>query len=80
MALIKCSECGNEVSDRAKSCPKCGCPIQTDNTVRIEFSRGKQLFNMGCYVLDEEDNIIAECKEGQTVEFEISKQLILKLR
>lgn len=27
MALIKCSECGNEVSDKAASCPKCGCPI-----------------------------------------------------
>lgn len=24
MALIKCSECGHEVSDKAKVCPKCG--------------------------------------------------------
>ncbi len=27
MALIKCPECGKEVSDKAKACPKCGCPI-----------------------------------------------------
>jgi len=27
MALIKCPECSNEVSDRAASCPICGCPI-----------------------------------------------------
>lgn len=27
MALINCSECGTEVSDRANSCPKCGAPI-----------------------------------------------------
>lgn len=27
MALIKCSECSNEVSDKAESCPKCGAPI-----------------------------------------------------
>ena len=27
MALIKCKECGNMVSDRAEACPKCGCPI-----------------------------------------------------
>ena len=27
MALIKCPECGKEVSDRAISCPNCGCPI-----------------------------------------------------
>ena len=27
MALIKCSECGNEISDHAAACPKCGNPI-----------------------------------------------------
>ncbi len=27
MALIKCKECGKEVSDKAEACPKCGCPI-----------------------------------------------------
>ena len=26
MALIKCSECGHMVSDKATKCPKCGCP------------------------------------------------------
>ena len=28
MALIKCSECGHEVSDKAQHCPNCGCPIE----------------------------------------------------
>ena len=27
MALIKCSECGRNVSDKASACPNCGCPI-----------------------------------------------------
>ena len=27
MALIKCSECGKEFSDKAASCPNCGCPV-----------------------------------------------------
>ncbi len=27
MALIKCSECGREISDKASSCPHCGCPV-----------------------------------------------------
>lgn len=27
MALINCSECGKEISDKAKSCPNCGVPI-----------------------------------------------------
>ena len=26
MALIKCEDCGNEVSSKADCCPKCGCP------------------------------------------------------
>lgn len=27
MALIKCTECNSEVSDKASACPKCGVPI-----------------------------------------------------
>jgi len=27
MALIKCSECGREISDKAAACIHCGCPI-----------------------------------------------------
>lgn len=27
MALIKCQECGKEISDKAVSCPNCGCPL-----------------------------------------------------
>ena len=28
MALINCPECGKEISDKAASCPNCGCPIE----------------------------------------------------
>lgn len=27
MALIRCSECGKEVSTQATACPHCGCPV-----------------------------------------------------
>ena len=27
MALIKCPDCGKEVSDRALNCPYCGAPM-----------------------------------------------------
>jgi hypothetical protein len=30
MALVTCSDCGREVSDRAKACPNCGAPMQED--------------------------------------------------
>lgn len=29
MALINCSECGREISDKALSCPHCGAPTST---------------------------------------------------
>jgi len=29
MALINCPECSTQVSDKAISCPSCGCPIST---------------------------------------------------
>ena len=28
MALIKCKDCGHDVSDKASACPNCGCPIE----------------------------------------------------
>ena len=40
MALIKCPECGKEVSDKAQSCPNCGCPLSemvASGTVRIKM-------------------------------------------
>lgn len=37
MALIKCPECGREISDKAVSCPGCGCPV-TSNSVCIEVT------------------------------------------
>jgi uncharacterized membrane protein YvbJ len=33
MALIKCSECGHEVSDEALSCPNCGHPLKSINQI-----------------------------------------------
>lgn len=39
MALVKCKECGNEVSTKAKSCSKCGAkikkPLRTFGTLAI---------------------------------------------
>lgn len=32
MALIKCPECGKEISDKAPACIHCGCPIQPQQT------------------------------------------------
>ena len=31
MAMIKCPECGNEISDLAIKCPHCGKPLRVNN-------------------------------------------------
>lgn len=31
MALINCSECGKQISDKATSCPSCGAPVDQNN-------------------------------------------------
>lgn len=43
MALIKCPECGKEVSDRAKACIHCGCPLDIADSV-IEEQNNYQVF------------------------------------
>ena len=54
MALIKCHECGKQISDSASSCPGCGAPVRartvkrgdylqyTDREVSILLSKKKQ--------------------------------------
>ena len=42
MALIKCSECGHMISDKARKCPKCGCPLALlEITIKDEESDQK---------------------------------------
>ncbi len=36
MALIRCSECNREISDKAAACPHCGCPIAVSIKVQME--------------------------------------------
>lgn len=38
MALIKCPECGKEISDKATSCPGCGCPVEVQEAPVIDSS------------------------------------------
>ena len=43
MAMIQCSECGKEISDKAASCPNCGAAVNTENqTGSIKKKSGKK--------------------------------------
>ena len=50
MALIKCYECGKEISDKAPSCPHCGAPklVATNKKVKTKKSLvfSKYLLNL----------------------------------
>lgn len=35
MSLIKCEECGKDISDQATSCPHCGCPLK-EKTIKYK--------------------------------------------
>ena len=39
MALIKCPECGNEISDKVKACPHCGFPFETNQDNKKEVQQ-----------------------------------------
>lgn len=45
MALINCPECGREISEMAKSCPHCGCPIQKSTENKGSRSKPKKTHN-----------------------------------
>ena len=50
MALIKCKECKEEVSDQAKSCPNCGWPIarvKIDKTTEYNALRAEIIHSIG---------------------------------
>ena len=42
MALIKCSECGKEISDKASTCPNCGNPINQANKILVQMDAAPQ--------------------------------------
>lgn len=47
MALIKCPECGREISTLAETCPHCGYPIK--NTQKKVVSYEQQTVKIRCW-------------------------------
>lgn len=73
MALIKCTECGAMISDQAKSCPKCGCPVEHDDQVEEIHNRPRRI---GKWILVAVIAIIAI--GGGIAYFTLSKDNIIK--
>lgn len=45
MALVACLECNHQVSERAASCPSCGCPIENDGRNIVSPSKSNNTVN-----------------------------------
>lgn len=80
MALIKCPECGREVSSVASACPGCGFPLadkRRGGTVVIRMTnfigtRGLNLFFSRNYVWDENGMELWSGWHGETASFGVS--------
>lgn len=90
MALIKCPECGKEVSSKAASCPNCGCPLsgaKANNEVKIQMPNNIAVGAAGLFskryavVTTRQGRVLWEGKHGQCASFEIAepKDIIVDL-
>ncbi len=71
MAMIKCPECGAEVSDRAATCMKCGCPVGGQKTY-IRFGKlSFQTLRNKCFVYCNGEEHV--CRQGDYVELKLDK-------
>lgn len=74
MALIKCPECGKEISDKAVACIHCGCPLQQGtNTMHTSVE------HTTATVYPQEKNIRMNKKEVVTVITLVAISLLLPL-
>lgn len=70
MALIKCEECGKEISDKAKACVYCGCPIlKNDCNESKEFAikqSTNEIFDKNSRKLSVEFNAVVSNKSKES--------------
>lgn len=79
MALIRCSECSSEVSDKAVSCPKCGNPIFSESKIVIYGYTQMFAITIKVQVFWNGESI-GISKKGDKMEFPIDQDGILKFK
>lgn len=68
MALIICSECGKEVSDKATTCPNCGAPIVSrSNSIKITVIADATSESRRIARFFADGQLIASSPMGQTI-------------
>ena len=82
MALIKCVDCGKEVSDRAQNCPNCGCPIECSiaaNNSKIENVENDTLTEQEKVVLNINETALQPKKQSFKGTLNNKKRLVALL-
>lgn len=51
MALIKCNECGKEISDTLNTCPNCGIEIKTKKSVVKDNNKRFDILEIGIIIV-----------------------------
>lgn len=60
MALIKCEECGKEISDKAAVCIHCGCPLNSSTSTE---NNTEDIYDVASIVDEYGNDRISACKE-----------------
>ena len=71
MALIKCPECGKEISDKATNCINCGFPIAKQSLIRIKCPSFRKDFpesvrTTTTYFYNQDGSLIKSCIDNET--------------
>ena len=70
MALIKCPECGKEISDKAKMCIYCGYPIDEIANLEEKSTSAVETELGGVPDWNSVDDIFLDCKNGKYIKIE----------
>ena len=82
MALIKCPDCGKDVSDKAKACIHCGCPLEDmepSGPVRIKIPNNVVTGLVGLFsdrsatIIDGKGKTLWTGQHGENAKFEIDE-------
>lgn len=67
MSLINCPECNKEISNKARSCPYCGCPINKNNKYQIIINGYSDTDTAACAGLDQVFHTDLEYDEAMNI-------------
>lgn len=83
MALIKCVECGREISDKSDVCIYCGCPVKIKNLQgKVCFQTSSDFIGLlGKYVIKDKDGkTVAKLKSNDHFEMNLNSDTTFYIR